>query len=240
MQPPGEVKRIIIGLAILLTLTTLLGVTTSILQGVDMKTALRTGFYNVFFPKAGENKTNNPIIGVLYLITAFISIGIIYYIIEDIINIAIRTDIKQTLTVWKIRKMKNHVIIFGGGTMGEHAAKELTNKKTPFIIIEKNKERAQHLRQKGYKTLEGDALNEETLRKAKIHQAKAAIITFSDPGDALLITLTLKQQSPTITIGARANDLTITKKLKTAGADHVVMPEFESANKLVDILETNK
>jgi voltage-gated potassium channel len=73
--------------------------------------------------------------------------------------------------------------------------------------------------------LEGDATQDEVLEKAGIARASAIITTLPVDADNLFIVLTARSLNPKLTIIARASDDNSDKKLKTAGADNVIMPD---------------
>lgn len=231
-----DVKHIGIGFLALIILLVVGSTVLSIWQGVDFGDALREAAVKIFYPKTADSEEGNLFLGIFYLIIAFLSIGIIYYISENIINLLLRSNFREVFGMVKIANMKKHVIICGGGAVGSHAAQELKETGKDFSIIEKDPTTSRILRRKGYLVIEGDCLNDETLKKAGINKCSGVIISLSDSGDALFTILSVKQLNPKAIIGARANNITTMKKMNQAGADHIVMPELEGANRLVEFL----
>lgn len=74
--------------------------------------------------------------------------------------------------------------------------------------------------------IKGDATQDEVLKEAGIERAKALITTLPKDADNVFITLTARELNPRIKIIARASDESSVSKLRMAGANRVVMPDF--------------
>jgi voltage-gated potassium channel len=79
--------------------------------------------------------------------------------------------------------------------------------------------------EKGYQFLHGDAVLESVLMEAGVERASTLITTLPSDADNVFITLTAKELNPQIQIIAKATERNTEKKLRRAGADHVVMPD---------------
>ncbi len=235
-----DLKHITIGFAALIILIILGTAIISLWQGVNFTDALKESAVKIFYPKTAQDPGGNLFLGMVYLVIAFLSIGIIYYISENVVNLLLRSNFKEALSMVKIANHKNHVIICGGGAVGAHAAQELHETSKAFVIIEKDPTIVRLLRRRGFLVIEGDCLNDETLRKAGITKCSGVIITLSDSGDSLFTILSVKQLNPKAPIGTRADNVTTMKKMKQAGADYIVMPELEGANRLVEFVSSKK
>lgn len=136
----------------------------------------------------------------------------------------------------KIKRLKNHYILCGGGRVGVHVAEELIAKKIQFVIVEKDIHLVTHLKKK-YLVYHGDALEEDTLKEVGIDKAKAMITVLPETEKNILTILTAKELNPAINIYARAHSENFVKKLKKAGADHVFLPEVSCANEIMKKVE---
>ena len=74
--------------------------------------------------------------------------------------------------------------------------------------------------------LKGDATQDEILLQAGIQRARSLIATLPVDADNLFIVLSARSLNPKLNIISRASDDNSDKKLKTAGADHVIMPDM--------------
>lgn len=124
----------------------------------------------------------------------------------------------------KVRDLKNHIVICGGGRFGRTIAAELINKKVPFVIIENRKDRAEAARDHGFLVVEGDATEEEVLTRARIEHARALLTTLENDAANVYVTLTAKQMAPRLNVVSIALDERAARKLKAAGASEVVSP----------------
>jgi voltage-gated potassium channel len=73
--------------------------------------------------------------------------------------------------------------------------------------------------------LAGDATLDELLLDAGIINASALITTLPADADNLFVVLTARELNPKLKIVSRATLTTSIKKLKSAGADNVIMPD---------------
>lgn len=133
----------------------------------------------------------------------------------------------------RMKELKNHIIVAGGGRVGEEIARILTEKKEKFVVIEINSLIVENLRKKKYLVMEGNAEHDNMLLAAGIKSANKLIITLPKTEANILITLAAKELNPDITIHARAENSKFVPKLKKAGAKIVVIPEVVAGNKLV-------
>jgi len=125
-----------------------------------------------------------------------------------------------------IEKLENHVIICGYGRNGKEAAHVLKNHNQRFVVIEE-KQPVVDLMSTRYKELilVGDATHDEVLLRAGVLKAKSLITTLPLDADNLFIVLSARALNSKLTIISRASNENSDKKLKTAGADNVIMPD---------------
>ena len=128
--------------------------------------------------------------------------------------------------------MRGHIIIVGGGRVGEEISKILTPRKKPFLIIESDSKVVTSLKRKKYLVIEGDALNEQTLKNAGIEDASKIILTLPKTESNVLLTLTAKELNPIIEVHSRCEDPSLVSKLKRAGAKVVTVPEVVAGDKI--------
>ncbi len=124
----------------------------------------------------------------------------------------------------KIARLKDHYIICGYGRIGSIVARELLRENCKIVIVDKNPDVINELKEKGYFYVEGDATSDETLLQAGLKRAKAVITTLTSDAQNIYVTLSVKQLSPSTEVIARAEDESSIPKLKYAGADRVLTP----------------
>jgi voltage-gated potassium channel len=158
------------------------------------------------------------------------SFGIFAYAVTTftrfIVEGVFRNTFKDNKVKRKIDRISNHVVICGYGRNGKQAAWELLQHDVPLVVIEKNPDIVQSLRETpGMLYVEGDAEDENILRQANIESARALITSLPVDADNLFVVLTAKELNPGLKIIARASLENSDVKLKRAGASNVIMPD---------------
>jgi voltage-gated potassium channel len=127
-----------------------------------------------------------------------------------------------------IAKLENHVILCGYGRNGHQAARMLKTHNVPFIVIEKDAQLMQKVEAEGEKVLhlEGDSTEDEVLKQAGVEKARALITTLPVDAQNVFIVLTARALNPGLQIISRASEASSVSKLKKAGANNVIMPDF--------------
>jgi len=168
----------------------------------------------------------------LAIVGVFLVWWVLWSVADMVLDGNLRKYLKTSFYSYRINKMKNHIIIVGGGRVGEEISRVLSLKKRSFLIIESDPKVVVSLRKKGYISVEGDALNEEILKKSNIEQASKIIISLPKTETNILITLTAKELNSKIEVHSRCDNSSLVSKLKRAGAKVVTVPEIVAADKI--------
>jgi len=171
-------------------------------------------------------------ISISWLTFAYAISVVTTYFVENELNVFFKTYKNKT----HIKKMKNHIILSGYGRNGKKAAKELICHNTNFVVLEKNHELIVNNKDKNLTFIECDATEEESLINAGITSARALITTLPIDADNLFVVLTARSLNPDIVIVSRASEKSSEKKLKTAGANYVVLPESVGGEHMVSLV----
>lgn len=123
-----------------------------------------------------------------------------------------------------IDALSEHYIICGYGRMGSLICREFAAKPLPFVVVEKNNDVIEKVKDEGYLYLHGDSTDDETLLKAGIRRAKGLISVVTSDTENVYITLTARGLNPDLFILARSGEEGSEIKLKRAGANKVVSP----------------
>lgn len=176
----------------------------------------------------------------LEIILALVGVFLIWWVLwgfaDMIIEGRLVRYIKARFYSLKTKKMKEHIIIVGGGRVGEEISRLLYLRKKSFLIVELDSKVVHLLRKKKYHVIEGDALNEQVLKNASIEKASKIILTLPKTESNILLTLTAKEMNPGIEINSRCENASLTSKLKKAGAKIVIVPEVVAGDALADKL----
>ncbi|NJM98400.1 MAG: potassium channel protein [Phormidesmis sp. RL_2_1] len=158
--------------------------------------------------------------------------GFVQMVTEGEINRAFSNQRKQ-LT---ISNLQGHVIICGFDRMGQVLSGQLNEAGQAFVVVENSPERIEVADACGYLYYQGDATHEITLKEVGIHRAKALVAVLPDDKTNVFITLTARDLSPKIKILARGELPPTERKLRLAGADHIVLPDTISAIQISNLI----
>jgi len=170
------------------------------------------------------------------MILILTSVGMVAFVVAGLARIMVEGEVRRILGRRKLEKkigsLKDHVIICGYGRIGSYICRELAAKPLPFVVVEQSPEITQRLEENNYYYVNGDARDDDTLRRAGIASAKCLVAAVASDADNLYITLTARDLNPNLDILSRATDEQAQKKLLTAGANRVVSPYLIGAHRM--------
>ncbi len=158
--------------------------------------------------------------------------GFVQMVTEGEIHRALDSQRKQRT----IANLQNHVIICGFEPMGQVLARQLDDAQQPFVVIENQPERIEAVESAGYLVYRGEGTDETTLEAIGILSAKALVTILPDDKTNVFITLTARELNPQLKILARGELPTTERKLRLAGADHIVLPDTISAIQMANLI----
>ncbi len=181
----------------------------------------------VGFREVAPLSAQGKIFTMLLIVT---SISVLVYVTMNLARFVLDGELSNYIKTYrvdkKIAKLKNHVIIVGFGRNGEQAAIELAENKVEFVVVDKRDNVILRVRENPELLyIKGDATHEEVLEQAKIHDARALIVTTPEDADNVFVVLTARSMNPGLTVISRASEMESLMKLKRAGASNVIMPE---------------
>jgi voltage-gated potassium channel len=137
----------------------------------------------------------------------------------------------------RIAEMSGHYIVCGATTTGIHVVRELIETGKPFVVIEKDEDRIERVRQMGAQLIvEGDATADETLLTAGVERARGLAVCLNDDRDNLFVTVTARQYNREMRVVAQNVEQAARDKLILAGADSTVSPNLIGGLRLVSEL----
>lgn len=159
----------------------------------------------------------------------FAGLGIFTFFLTQLSKYFLDGDFHRYLTYYKmikeINKLDQHIIICGYGRNGREAARILTRGKIKIVVIETDLAKVEDAGNEIKFVLHADATRDEALLDAGILQADTIITTLPDDAQNVFVVVSAKALNPKIKIISRANINSSIKKLKSAGADNVIMPD---------------
>jgi voltage-gated potassium channel len=158
----------------------------------------------------------------IFLILA--SVFIVGYALTVISEYILSKSNIEELKIKKMQKkidgLKNHVVVCGYGRNGKQVARKLLAYKKSFVVIEKNKDMEDRLKQDDVLYIIGNANDDEILLQAGIDRAAAFITALPSDADNLFVVLSTRQINKDINIISRASLESSYSKLKFAGANN--------------------
>ena len=160
------------------------------------------------------------------------------FLTSFIVELDLDNVFRRRRTLKAIKKMRNHVIICGAGRTGDQVVEELLMAGEPFVVIERDPEKAKRLQETLAELLviEGDATLDHTLEEAGIEKARGLIACLSADTDNLFLCVSARHQNKDLEIVARAYEEQTVPKLYRAGANHVVSPNASGAIRMASYM----
>lgn len=125
--------------------------------------------------------------------------------------------------------LHDHVVIAGGGRVGQHIAGILKRIKVRFVVIELNHVRLQECQAAGLPAVYGDATQPVVLEAAGVAEARLLMVTVPNATLALQITSAVRHVNTDVHVIARAADTDQIRALHEVGVYEAVQPEFEAS-----------
>ncbi|MEM1366490.1 MAG: potassium channel protein [Cyanobacteria bacterium P01_H01_bin.15] len=162
------------------------------------------------------------------------------YIVGGFIQMVTEGEIQRALDARRRDKeldtLENHAIICGFGRIGQMLANQLAELNRTFIVLDSDAERIDAAHDAGYWAYLGSASEEDVLERIGIQRAKILATVLPDDALNVFITLTARGLNPDLSIIARGELPATDKKLRLAGADHVVLPAAISAQRIATLI----
>jgi voltage-gated potassium channel len=191
---------------------------------------------------AGVEIWHRPETEIFTMFIAFAGIAIMTYFFSSVTAIVLASDFDKSMRRRRMEKMMKkvhgHYILCGFGRVGRNVAQELEATHRHYIAIDEKLEllEAHAEKHRGLLYVQGDAVDEDTLDGANIREAKGVFAITGDDSRNLMIALTARQMSASVRIVARCNDLRNVDKMKKAGADTVVSPNFTGGMRIASAM----
>jgi voltage-gated potassium channel len=205
-------------------------------------------FYMTFITVAtigfGEiiDMTSNQPARIFTVVIGILGAGNLSMLFSVVTVALLETDLNGTLQRKRmekqIKKLKGHYILCGFGRVGRNIAHELTSTNRHFVAIDEENLVLQDYKEKnpGLLYLHGDASDDDTLLAADIDDAKGVFAVTGDDSRNLMIVITAKQLKPEIRVVARCHETRNIEKMRKAGADAIVSPDFTGGMRIASAM----
>ncbi len=205
-------------------------------------------FYMTFITLAtigfGEiiDMTNNPTGRIFTIFIGTAGLGTLWFMFSTLTVFILETDLN---TAWRRRRMEKiikrlhgHYIVCGYGRVGRNVAQELETTNRHFVAIDEDEAMLEAQKEKSPSLLflHGDASDDDMLIRADIEDARGVFAVTGDDSKNLMIALTAKQINPNVRVVARCHELRNAEKMRKAGADAIVSPDFTGGMRIASAM----
>ena len=179
--------------------------------------------------------TGNVPAEIFTMILITFGMGIILYGISTLTAIIIEGELSGILRKKrmekKIQKLKDHYIVCGGGQTGRPVLAELILSGEPVVLIEQSQEVIDRCKTFWDDLLYvlGDAADDAILKSSGIENAKGIIVSLASDKDNLFTTMSARMLNSRIRIISRTTDTALEAKMRRAGANGIVSPNYIGA-----------
>ena len=187
----------------------------------------------VGFAETLEGMNEMPEARVVTVTLIILGSGILLYFISSLTALIVEGDLQGILRRRSMQRaistLNKHIIVCGIGTTGRHIATELSAVGVPFVVVDCDRERLEELNEEFHDALlyvNGDATDDHVLELAGIERARGVISALNDDKANLFVTITARALNPTARIVAKSIEPATEAKLRRAGADSVVAPNY--------------
>lgn len=182
---------------------------------------LTTVGYSEVFPLTQAGRAFNSVLMLSGVLVVFVSIGILA---DTMIKLELADFFGRRRRTRVLSGLSNHYIVCGAGRVGRGAVEELSRSGVPVVMIDSDEGRAQWAIDREIPTLIADATRDDTLREARIEQARGLVAAIGSDAENVYVTLAARSLNPNLRISARSSDEQAEDKLRTAGASAVFTP----------------
>lgn len=173
---------------------------------------------------------------------AIAGFGNLTFLFTSLTVFFLETDLDNTLRRRRmekeIKKLRKHYIVCGFGRVGRNIAQELFSTGRHFVTIDPDETNFETSRERfpGLLYVHGDASDDDLMLAADVAEARGVFAVTGDDGKNIMITLTAKQLNPRVRVVARCHEMRNAEKLRRAGADQVVSPDFTGGMRLASTM----
>ena len=191
---------------------------------------------------AGVEIWHRPDAQVFTMAIAFSGIAVMTYFFSSVTAIVLASDFDKSMRRRRMdkmmKKLRGHYIVCGFGRVGRNVAQELEATNRHYIAIDEKADQleAQAEKKPGLIHIAGDAVDDDVLIEANIAEAHGVFAVTGDDSRNLMIALTAKQLAPSVRVVARCNEMRNVEKMRKAGADAIVSPNFTGGMRIASAM----
>ncbi|MDA8079156.1 MAG: potassium channel protein, partial [Nitrospiraceae bacterium] len=163
--------------------------------------------------------------------------GVLIYGISIITAFIVEGELTDALRRRKMQKridrLEGHYIVCGADQTGRYVIDELLRTQRRFTVIDRDAAKIRDLLSREILCVEGDATHDAVLLNAGIRRAAGFITALHSDAENLFTVITARRLNPGLRIISKAVDEESVQKIRSVGADSVVMPNFIGGLRMV-------
>jgi len=182
----------------------------------------------------------NPLTPAGRVFTLFLILGgvsIVAYAFSTLTSIIVEGQLsvvfKRRRMEKEIAKLSGHYIVCGMSHSARVIMEELEKTGRTFVVVDKDREAVERLIADGFKVVEGDATEEETLKRAGVMKATGVFAVLSSDQYNAFLALTAKGLNPDVRVVSTQRELGVRQQLLRSGADNVINPQYIGGLRMV-------
>ncbi|UCV05770.1 NAD-binding protein [Dechloromonas denitrificans] len=193
------------------------------------------------FAEIIDMSSNQPA-RILTVVIGILGAGNLSLLFSVVTVALLETDLNGTLRRKRmekqIKKLKHHYLLCGFGRVGRNIAHELEATGRHYVAIDEDLSRLEEYKEKnpGLLYLHGDASDDDVLVAADLEDAKGIFAVTGDDSRNLMIVITAKQLKPDVRVVARCQEVRNVEKMRKAGADAIVSPDFTGGMRIASAM----
>lgn len=159
--------------------------------------------------------------------------GTLLYFVSTITALLVEGDLQGIIRRRKmdrlIEKLSGHAIVCGAGSTGRHVVHELLDSGHPCVVVDFSQavlEEIELERKNDVLHVVGSAIDDHVLQRAGVERAAIVVAALTNDTDNLFVTISARAFNPTCKIVAKCVEPTTERKLRRAGANSVVSPNY--------------
>lgn len=177
------------------------------------------------------------------LTSAVIISGVAYFalLIGYFVQLASEGRVFQMMRRRRVDKaiaaLSGHCVLCGFGLVGRVVAAELAAEGVDVVVVETDAKKAEEIENAGYFLVHGDATCDSVMARVRLEKAKALVAAMSNDPANVYVVLSARAMNPDLYIVSRASDNRHISKLKTAGANRVILPHLIGGQSIAQAIQ---
>ena len=177
------------------------------------------------------------------LTSAVIISGVVYFalLIGYFVQLASEGRVFQMMRRRRVDKaiaaLSGHCVLCGYGLVGRVVAAELAADGVDVVVVETDDKKAEEIESAGYFLVLGDATSDSVMMRVGLDRAKALVASMSNDPANVYVVLSARSMNPDLYIVSRASDNRHISKLKTAGANRVILPHMIGGQSIAQAIQ---